>query len=169
MRLLVAGGASFIGSNYVRRRLDGHPDDTVRVLDKLTYAGRRENLDGLPRSAGSSSRRDIADRDAVGRADRGLRRGRQLRRRVARRPLDRRRPASSSRPHVYGTYVLLEAARDAGVRYLQVSTDEVYGSTSSWAPFTEESPLDPPRPTRPRRRAATCSSRPTPAPTAPRR
>jgi dTDP-glucose 4,6-dehydratase len=48
MKLLVAGGAGFIGSNYVRLRLANHPDDSVRVLDKLTYAGRRENLDGLP-------------------------------------------------------------------------------------------------------------------------
>ncbi len=46
MKVLVAGGAGFIGSAYVRLRLDRHPDDAVRVLDKLTYAGRWENLDG---------------------------------------------------------------------------------------------------------------------------
>ena len=48
MKLLVAGGAGFIGSNFVRRRLEGNPGDSVWVLDKLTYAGRRENLAGLP-------------------------------------------------------------------------------------------------------------------------
>ena len=47
MRILVAGGAGFIGSAYVRHRLAAHPDDFVRVFDKLTYAGRRENLEGL--------------------------------------------------------------------------------------------------------------------------
>ena len=51
MKLLVAGGAGFIGSNYVRLRLGSHPGDAVRVLDKLTYAGRRENLEDSPRSA----------------------------------------------------------------------------------------------------------------------
>ena len=49
MRLLVAGGAGFIGSNYVRRRIETNPDDLVRVLDKLTYAGRRETLEGVDR------------------------------------------------------------------------------------------------------------------------
>ena len=65
MRLLVAGGAGFIGSNYVRLRLDRHTEDTVRVLDKLTYAGRRENLDGLPEDRLELIEADIADRDAV--------------------------------------------------------------------------------------------------------
>ena len=48
MNVLVAGGAGFIGSAYVRHRLAAHPDFRVLVLDKLTYAGRRENLEGLP-------------------------------------------------------------------------------------------------------------------------
>ena len=65
MRLLVAGGAGFIGSNYARLRLDRHGGDTVRVLDKLTYAGRRENLDGLPEDRLALIEADIADRDAV--------------------------------------------------------------------------------------------------------
>jgi dTDP-glucose 4,6-dehydratase len=47
VKVLVAGGAGFIGSSYVGKRLETHPADTVRVLDKLTYAGRVENLDGL--------------------------------------------------------------------------------------------------------------------------
>src|SRR5204863_10184748 len=63
--VLVAGGAGFIGSAYVRLRLDRHPGDSVRVLDKLTYAGRWENLDGVDRDSVDLIEGDIADRDAV--------------------------------------------------------------------------------------------------------
>ena len=89
MKLLVAGGAGFIGSGYVRHRLATHPDDTVRVFDKLTYAGRPREPGGPAEDRVELVEGDIADRDAVAGRDRGLRRGRQLRRRVARRPLDR--------------------------------------------------------------------------------
>ena len=65
MRILVAGGAGFIGSGYVRRRLEAHPEDSVRVLDKLTYAGRRENLQGLPADRLEFAEGDIADREAA--------------------------------------------------------------------------------------------------------
>ena len=72
------------------------------------------------------------------------------------------------RTHVIGTGVLLDAARELGVgRYLQVSTDEVYGSIEDGS-FTETSPLDPSSPYRPPRPPATCSSPPTPTPTASR-
>ena len=67
MKLLVAGGAGFIGSNFVRHRLEAHPGDSVRVLDKLTYAGRRENLEGLdsrPRSSSSRATSPTATRRA---------------------------------------------------------------------------------------------------------
>ena len=84
-----------------------HPDDSVRVLDKLTYAGRRENLEASTRTGSSWSTADIADRDAVGRGDRGLRRGRQLRRRVPRRPLDR----GAGRVHPHRRLRHLRAAR----------------------------------------------------------
>ena len=67
MKLLVCGGAGFIGSNFVRLRLREHGDEIV-VLDKLTYAGRRENLDGPRRRA--SSHGAIEDADAVARRDR---------------------------------------------------------------------------------------------------
>ena len=63
MKLLVAGGAGFIGSNFVRHRLEGNPGDSVWVLDKLTYAGRRENLAGLPDDRFELVEADIADRD----------------------------------------------------------------------------------------------------------
>ena len=90
MKLLVCGGAGFIGSNFVRQRIAEHGDD-VTVLDKLTYAGREENLADLRDRAGFAFvHAGIEDADAVARRDRGRRRRRQLRRRDARRPLDRR-------------------------------------------------------------------------------
>ena len=90
MKLLVTGAAGFIGSTYVRLVGDEHE---VRVLDKLTYAGRRENLPEGDR-AGRRGDRGPEDRP---RGDGGVRRGRQLRRRVPRRPLDRR--PGRLRPH----------------------------------------------------------------------
>jgi dTDP-glucose 4,6-dehydratase len=144
MRLLVAGGAGFIGSNYVRSRLEGHPDDAVRVLDKLTYAGRRENLDGLPQERWELVEADIADRDAVRAAVEGCDAVVNF---AAESHVDRsiEAPGEFITTDVYGTYVLLEATRDAGVRHLQVSTDEVYGDFEMGS-ATEESPLNPSSP-----------------------
>jgi dTDP-glucose 4,6-dehydratase len=144
MRLLVAGGAGFIGSNYVRQRLDAHADDTVRVLDKLTYAGRRENLEGLPEQRWELVEADIADRDAVRAAIDGCDAVVNF---AAESHVDRsiEAPGEFITTDVYGTYVLLEAARDADVRHLQVSTDEVYGDLELGS-ATEESPLNPSSP-----------------------
>ena len=144
MKLLVTGAAGFIGSTYVRVVLEARPDDQVVVLDKLTYAGRRENLAEVedrivfiegaiedPRTAREAMEgcdavvnfaaeshvdRSIADQDVF------------------------------ARTHVIGTSVLLDAARELGVgRYVQVSTDEVYGSIEAGS-FTESSPLNPSSP-----------------------
>jgi dTDP-glucose 4,6-dehydratase len=144
VRLLVAGGAGFIGSNYVRHHLDSHPADTVRVLDKLTYAGRRENLEGLPEGRWELVEADIADRDAVRDAIDG---SDAIVNFAAESHVDRsiEAPGEFITTDVYGTYVLLEAARDAGVRHLQVSTDEVYGDFFQGS-ATEESPLNPSSP-----------------------
>jgi dTDP-glucose 4,6-dehydratase len=144
MRLLVAGGAGFIGSNYVRQRLDAHPDDAVRVLDKLTYAGRRENLEGLDDQRWELVEADIADRDAVRAAIDGCDAVVNF---AAESHVDRsiEAPGEFITTDVYGTYVLLEAARDADVRHLQVSTDEVYGDLELGS-ATEESPLNPSSP-----------------------
>jgi dTDP-glucose 4,6-dehydratase len=144
VRLLVAGGAGFIGSNFVRRRLDQHPDDAVRVLDKLTYAGRRENLDGLSEDRFELVEADIADRDAVRAAVEGCD---ALVNFAAESHVDRsiEAPGEFISTDVYGTYVLLEATRDAGIRHLQVSTDEVYGDFELGS-ATEESPLNPSSP-----------------------
>jgi dTDP-glucose 4,6-dehydratase len=144
MRLLVAGGAGFIGSNYVRRRLEAREGDSVRVLDKLTYAGRPENLDGLPEDRCELLEADIADREAVRDAIEGCD---ALVNFAAESHVDRsiEAPGEFISTDVYGTYVLLEASRDAGVRHLQVSTDEVYGDFLQGS-ATEESTLNPSSP-----------------------
>ena len=142
--ILVAGGAGFIGSAYVRLRLDRHPGETVRVLDKLTYAGRWENLDGVDRDSVDLIEGDIADRDAVAAALDGVD---AIVNFAAESHVDRsiESPGDFIQTDVFGAFVLLDAARAAGIRHLQVSTDEVYGSIESGA-FTERSPLEPSSP-----------------------
>jgi dTDP-glucose 4,6-dehydratase len=142
MRLLVAGGAGFIGSNYVRRHLEANPGDTVRVYDKLTYAGRRENLEGI--EGAELVVADICDRDAAREAVDGCD---AIINFAAESHVDRsiESPGEFIETDVFGTFVLLEAARDAGIRHLQISTDEVYGSIEEGS-FTESSPLDPSSP-----------------------
>jgi dTDP-glucose 4,6-dehydratase len=143
MKLLVAGGAGFIGSNYVRRRIEAHPDDTVRVLDKLTYAGRRENLDRLEDRV-ELVVADICERGPAREAVEGCD---AIVNFAAESHVDRsiHSPGEFIETDVFGTFVLLEAARDAGIRHLQISTDEVYGSIEEGS-FTEASPLDPSSP-----------------------
>jgi dTDP-glucose 4,6-dehydratase len=144
MKLLVTGAAGFIGSTYVRVVLEERPEDTVVVLDKLTYAGRRENLadveDRIDFVEGGiedpgTVREVMAGCDAVVNF-------------AAESHVDRSIAEQDvfAQTHVIGTSVLLDAARELGVpRYLQVSTDEVYGSIESGS-FTEESPLNPSSP-----------------------
>jgi dTDP-glucose 4,6-dehydratase len=141
-RLLVTGGAGFIGSAYVRHRLAANPGDEVRVLDKLTYAGRRENLEGIEGCELLVG--DIADADAVAGAIEGCD---ALVNIAAESHVDRsiETPGEFIQTDVFGTYVLLEAARHAGIRHLQISTDEVYGSIAEGS-FTEASPLEPSSP-----------------------
>ena len=144
MRVLVAGGAGFIGSTYVRKRLADHPDDSVRVLDKLTYAGRRENLEGASDDRLELVIGDIADPDAVDAAVEGCD---AIVNFAAESHVDRsiESPGEFIQTDVFGAFVLLEAARRAQIRHLQVSTDEVYGSIQSGS-FTERSPLEPSSP-----------------------
>jgi dTDP-glucose 4,6-dehydratase len=143
MRLLIAGGAGFIGSNYARRRVETHPGDSVRVFDKLTYAGRRENLEGLG-DAVELVVGDICEREAAREAVEGCD---AIVNFAAESHVDRsiHSPGEFITTDVYGTFVLLEAARDAGIRHLQISTDEVYGSIEQGS-FTETSPLAPSSP-----------------------
>ena len=138
MRILVTGAAGFIGSTYVRLVGDEHE---VRVLDKLTYAGRRENLpEGTELVVGG-----IEDPAVVREAMQGCDAVVNF---AAESHVDRSIDDQDAfaRTHVIGTGTLLDAARELGVeRYLQVSTDEVYGSIESGS-FTETSPLDPSSP-----------------------
>jgi dTDP-glucose 4,6-dehydratase len=138
VKLLVTGAAGFIGSTYVRLVKDEHD---VTVLDKLTYAGRRENLpEGVELIEGAIEDPAVA-REAMQGADAVVNF-------AAESHVDRsiEDQDAFARTHVIGTSVLLDAARELGVgRYLQVSTDEVYGSIESGS-FTETSPLDPSSP-----------------------
>jgi dTDP-glucose 4,6-dehydratase len=140
MKLLVCGGAGFIGSNFVRLREREHGDEVV-VLDKLTYAGRRENLSGTNARLVVGG---IEDAAAVAEAMEGAEAVVNF---AAETHVDRSiaEPDAFVRTHSIGTYVLLEAARERGLRYVQVSTDEVYGSIEQGS-FSEESPLAPSSP-----------------------
>ena len=140
MRLLVCGGAGFIGSNFVRQRVGEHGDDVV-VLDKLTYAGRRENLQDLDVPLVEAG---IEDGEAVRAALDGVDAVVNF---AAETHVDRSiaEPDAFVQTHSVGTWVLLEAVREAGLRLVQVSTDEVYGSIEEGS-FTETSPLQPSSP-----------------------
>jgi dTDP-glucose 4,6-dehydratase len=142
LRVLVCGGAGFIGSTFVRVRLREHADD-VTVLDKLTYAGRRENLQDVLdqiRFVHGAIEDPLAVTDAVEGCD-------AIVNFAAETHVDRSISGAEAFivTNMQGTHVLLEAARERGLRYVQVSTDEVYGSIESGS-FTESSPLYPSSP-----------------------
>jgi dTDP-glucose 4,6-dehydratase len=142
----VTGGAGFIGSNFVRFMLRRYDDLEVVNLDKLTYAGNLENLRDVEDDARYSFvKGDICDAGVVGEALRGADAVVNF---AAETHVDRSisGPQDFIRTDVLGTHTLLEAVRSLEIpRYLQISTDEVYGSTESGA-FTEESDLDPSSP-----------------------
>jgi dTDP-glucose 4,6-dehydratase len=134
--VLVTGGAGFIGSQFVRRLVAA--GDEVTVLDKLTYAGNRANLDGVEHEFHEG---DIADPAAVARAGEGVE---AIVNFAAETHVDRSimGPADFILTDVLGTQVLLDYAREHGLRHLQVSTDEVYGDIPLGAPpCTEEAPI----------------------------
>jgi dTDP-glucose 4,6-dehydratase len=144
MKLLVCGGAGFIGSNFVRQRVNDH-GDTVVVLDKLTYAGRPESLQDLG-AAATLVHGAIEDpakvAEAIGDGVDAIVNF------AAETHVDRSisGPDAFVETNVRGSLVLLEAARERGVaRYVQISTDEVYGSIEEGS-FTEESPIVPSSP-----------------------
>jgi dTDP-glucose 4,6-dehydratase len=141
-RVLVTGGAGFIGANFVHRLLARHPDVHVVVLDALTYAGRRENLDGVPAGRLTFVHGDIRDPEVVARSMQDCDFVLNF---AAESHVDRsiETPGEFIQTDVYGVFVLGEAARRAGVRrFLQVSTDEVYGEVLE-GHSTEEWPLNP--------------------------
>jgi dTDP-glucose 4,6-dehydratase len=146
MKLLICGGAGFIGSHFARVRTREHGDE-VTVLDKLTYAGREENLRDLADAPGFRFvRGGIEDPEAVAQAL-GQAPPDAIVNFAAETHVDRSiaEPDAFVKTHALGTYVLLEAARERELRYVQVSTDEVYGSIEVGT-FTEGSPLRPSSP-----------------------
>ncbi|EFM11920.1 dTDP-glucose 4,6-dehydratase [Paenibacillus curdlanolyticus YK9] len=146
MNLLVTGGAGFIGSNFVRYMLEAHSDYNVVNLDSLTYAGNLENLKDVEHNERYHFvKGDIADAALVTRLldeheiD-------VLVNFAAESHVDRSitDPGVFVRTNVIGTQVLLDAARTKGIsKYVQISTDEVYGSLGETGYFTEETPLAP--------------------------
>ena len=140
MRVLVTGGAGFIGSHFVRRLAKGGTD--VVVLDKLTYAGNLANLEGTEHEF---VRGDIADPDAVGRAATGCD---AIVNFAAETHVDRSilGPQEFVHTDVLGTMCLLEWARSNDARFVQVSTDEVYGDIEAGGRAREDDPLRPSSP-----------------------
>ena len=146
MNLLVTGGAGFIGSNFVRYILEKYPEYRVINLDKLTYAGNLENLAGIdkdPRYAFEKG--DICDKTRVKLCT--------VRYEIdavinfaAESHVDRSILGATEfvQTNIVGTNVILEVVKELKIkRFVQVSTDEVYGSLGSTGLFTEETPLHP--------------------------
>lgn len=146
MRLLVTGGAGFIGSNFVHHVIE-HTDHHVTVLDKLTYAGNRASLAGLPDDRVEFVHGDITDAplvdELVAAADA-----------VVHYAAESHNDNSLSDPrpfvdtNIIGTYTLLEAVRRHSTRFHHISTDEVYGDLELDDPsrFTESTPYNPSSP-----------------------
>jgi dTDP-glucose 4,6-dehydratase len=144
MRLLITGGAGFIGCNFVRHVLDAHPDYDVVVLDKLTYAGRLENLQEIMDRI-TFIQGDICDKGDVGQAMEGCDAVVNF---AAETHVDRSIADASAfvKTNVLGTHALLETAREQELRrFVQIGTDEVYGSTTS-SSFYEDDSLNPSSP-----------------------
>ncbi len=144
-KILVTGGAGFIGSNYIHYMLDTYPDVTIVNLDALTYAGNRANLTRYADDARYTFvHGDICDADVVNPlvADADV-----VVHFAAESHVDRSITDSSAfvRTNVLGTLTLLEAAKNNGnKRFHHVSTDEVFGSLGKDDPaFTETTPYDP--------------------------
>jgi dTDP-glucose 4,6-dehydratase len=147
MRIIVTGGAGFIGSNFVHYVLRERPDWHVTVLDKLTYAGNRANLDGLPEDRFTFVEGDICDAGLVDQlvADHDA---------VVHYAAESHNDNSLHDPrpfldtNIIGTYTILEAVRSRGKRLHHISTDEVYGDLELGDPrkFTPDTPYNPSSP-----------------------
>ncbi len=144
MRLLITGGAGFIGSNFIHYTLSQHPGYEIINLDKLTYAGNPDNLRGIRKSRNYAFiQGDIANRTLVESvASKGID---AIINFAAETHVDRSiyDPRTFVRTNIVGTGVLLDAASKFGIpKFIQISTDEVYGSLEGGA-FTESSNLAP--------------------------
>jgi len=146
MRILVTGGAGFIGSNFVRYQLAKHDDRKVVVLDKLTYAGNPDNMRDFEGAARYSFvQGDICDPETVTEAANGVDAivNFAAETHVDRSLLD---PSAFVMTDVYGVNVLMEAVRDLGIpRFVHISTDEVYGQVVEGS-SVETDPLEPRNP-----------------------
>ena len=147
MHYLVTGGCGFIGSHFIRHALRDHAALRITNLDLLTYAGNLENLrDVAPDRAGRYHfhHGDIADEALVLRLMEGAKFDVVINF-AAESMVDRSiaQPRPFIHSNVTGAAVMLEAARSAGVRFIQISTDEVYGSLGDTGVFTEDTPLAP--------------------------
>lgn len=149
MRVMVCGGAGFIGSAFVRRMLEKHGDWEILVFDKLTYAGNLENLDAV-----ADDRRylfvrgDIGDRGQVDGAIAAAGAVDAIVNFAAETHVDRSiaEPEAFLHTDILGTHTLLEAVREKGInRFVQVSTDEVYGSIAEGS-FCEADSINPSSP-----------------------
>jgi dTDP-glucose 4,6-dehydratase len=140
MRILVTGGAGFIGSHFAKRLFAAGED--VVVLDKLAYSGNRANLDGVDVEFAEG---DIGDPSAVARAAAGCD---AIVNFAAETHVDRSILGATEfiETDVLGTYVLLDWAREHGTRFVQVSTDEVYGDVPPGESSKEDDPLRPSSP-----------------------
>ncbi|MGZ4920954.1 MAG: dTDP-glucose 4,6-dehydratase [Halobacteriota archaeon] len=144
MKLLITGGAGFIGSNFVRHILTEYPSAEVSVLDKLTYAGNVNNLKDV-RADIELIKGDICDKETVSLSIRDCEGVINF---AAETHVDRSIVDAQAfvQTDIVGTHVLLEAAKEHNVKqYLQVSTDEVYGSIKEGS-FREGAPLNPSSP-----------------------
>ena len=135
VKVLVTGGAGFIGSNFVRYAIDAHPDWHVTTLDKMTYAGRLENLEGvLDHPRHTFVKGDVADAAVAAPL---VQASEIVVHFAAETHVDRSIQSAGEfiTTDVFGTFVLLEAARKAPRlrRFVQISTDEVYGSVPEGA------------------------------------
>ena len=144
MRLLITGGAGFIGCNFVRHILEKHANYDIVVLDKLTYAGRKENLEDVIEDI-TFVQGDICDGDAVHKAMDGCDATINF---AAETHVDRSIDNADAflKTNVLGTYTLLKEARKLDLlKFVQIGTDEVYGSAQSGS-FTETDALNPSSP-----------------------
>jgi len=166
VRLLVTGGAGFMGSNYVHHTAATNPEARILVYDKLTYAGRPENLQGLDPSRVKLLAADILDYDRLVEVLRSFQPDYVVNF-AAETHVDRsiRDPSVFVEVNVRGLHTLLEALRRVdNSTLIHISTDEVYGDITG-EPVAEDAPSGPATPTAPARPLGTCSARPTGGPT----
>ncbi len=145
MKLLVTGGAGFIGSNFIHYFLEKYPDSHIINLDKLTYAGNLENLAGIQESnhytfiKGDITNKELVEYIVSGHAVDLIVNF------AAESHVDRSIANSDDfiKTNIVGTQMILDVAKDHNIRFIQISTDEVYGSLGTTGYFTEDTPLSP--------------------------